>query len=75
MENDIIEYIESLITSEETIIKKIDWQIIENDRKDNKSNANKSNKNGNYGEIEEASNNIDEGNTLQEGIVEMDKES
>ena len=49
--------------------------MIENDRKDNKSNANKSNKNGNYGEIEEASNNIDEGNTLQEGIVEMDKES
>ena len=49
--------------------------MIENDRKDNKSNANKSNKNGNYGEIEEASNNIDKGNTLQEGIVEMDKES
>ena len=49
--------------------------MIENDRKDNKSNANKSNKNGNYGEIEEASNNIDEENTLQEGIVEMVKES
>ena len=48
--------------------------MIENNRKDNKSNANKSNKNGNYGEIEEASNNINEGNTLQEGIVEMDKE-